>query len=715
MMKYWSIVFAALVIMAGAASFAQDCLEYSHFIRSRGHLEGLPGACRVDLWNDTACIAREQVGLTLIDISDPDHPVEGETLEIGQGFDVCVQGDVAYLAAGYYKLLAIDLTTLAMPMIPDVTDSSWSARSLAVEGNLACILIRDHGVLMVYGLDDPLAPELLAQTEVFGSAMDVAMDEGLIYVTKDTEGLSIYQYSHDTGLQERFDQFFNFGREIAVLDGFAYVSDIGPLVRIFDVRDLDDVQLVAELETDWPVSDLATSPDRLYLYLDNWDGHGLTVMDLSDPTQPRPLALEASYTSHFASGVVRGDLACAVPRDLGIQVIDLRYEVSPPSCSQLPAPARIDWMVMADECAVAFLPDLELIQLYDVSDPATMVAAGSLAQPVMADLVADGSLALMVDFPTRVVDLSDIQNPVELSTFEPAADRATLDNGLAFFGDQNYWGLDVWDLTDPAHPQRLAEVPTDRQYRWLLADGDRLYLGTRTFELEIHDITDPTSPTLLSRTEVDHGVSIADLRDGMLAVSYWYTMRMIDVSDPTVPVVYPIQDTAGRGEIAFMGDDVCMAGPIGVTLMDVTDPAAVMQRAFIPLDDAATYALVANEEAFFVGGAENLWSGYPACGVGVAVPEQLPEVGLRLTASPNPFNPKVWLSLELPVTGEAEVSVYDLAGRRVADLHHGPAETRLYLTWDGCDHSGRAMPAGVYLVRAMASGEAISHKIALVR
>ncbi len=67
---------------------------------------------------------------------------------------------------------------------------------------------------------------------------------------------------------------------------------------------------------------------------------------------------------------------------------------------------------------------------------------------------------------------------------------------------------------------------------------------------------------------------------------------------------------------------------------------------------------------------------------------------------PNPFNPTTTLSFRLDAGGPVTLRVYDLQGRLVrtlVDTHltAGRHQTR----WDGRDHDGRSVPAGVYLAR----------------
>ena len=75
-----------------------------------------------------------------------------------------------------------------------------------------------------------------------------------------------------------------------------------------------------------------------------------------------------------------------------------------------------------------------------------------------------------------------------------------------------------------------------------------------------------------------------------------------------------------------------------------------------------------------------------------------PSSGLALSQNyPNPFNPKTRIEFTLDEPGQVELSVFDLAGRKVAILQQGnlPAgEHRV--TWNGADQSGRRVASGRY-------------------
>jgi hypothetical protein len=66
------------------------------------------------------------------------------------------------------------------------------------------------------------------------------------------------------------------------------------------------------------------------------------------------------------------------------------------------------------------------------------------------------------------------------------------------------------------------------------------------------------------------------------------------------------------------------------------------------------------------------------------------------SAFPNPFNAQLTVLLDLPHAIPTHVSLWDVNGRRVADLHSGPlAAGQHRLTWK----AQPAQPSGIYLLR----------------
>ncbi|MBN2287840.1 MAG: T9SS type A sorting domain-containing protein [Candidatus Glassbacteria bacterium] len=101
--------------------------------------------------------------------------------------------------------------------------------------------------------------------------------------------------------------------------------------------------------------------------------------------------------------------------------------------------------------------------------------------------------------------------------------------------------------------------------------------------------------------------------------------------------------------------------------------------------------------------------------------ERLPRAG-RFTLYqnvPNPFNPSTTISFDLEAgAGPLQVllEVYDLRGRRVAEIFSGPLEGVSHsFVWDGTDSRGRPVSSGVYLYRLNAGTSSAVRKMVLIK
>jgi flagellar hook capping protein FlgD len=95
--------------------------------------------------------------------------------------------------------------------------------------------------------------------------------------------------------------------------------------------------------------------------------------------------------------------------------------------------------------------------------------------------------------------------------------------------------------------------------------------------------------------------------------------------------------------------------------------------------------------------------------------------GIHVLAEPNPvrFPARVSFQLAAPRTESARSTrllLFDARGRLVRALDHAavPAQTGSFL-WDGMDHAGRPVPAGIYLARLEWGSETATGKILVLR
>jgi subtilisin-like proprotein convertase family protein len=142
--------------------------------------------------------------------------------------------------------------------------------------------------------------------------------------------------------------------------------------------------------------------------------------------------------------------------------------------------------------------------------------------------------------------------------------------------------------------------------------------------------------------------------------------------------------------------------------------------AFLAQNPAGTWTLRVADRGPYDYGTLNAW------GIRLAEPMDITEVsdeGRELPRAvalegnvPNPFNPRTEIRFGLPRECNVDLSVFDLRGRRVAELiddllpagHHAVA-------WDGTDDAGGRVASGTYFCRLRADGRTLVRKLNMIK
>lgn len=87
-----------------------------------------------------------------------------------------------------------------------------------------------------------------------------------------------------------------------------------------------------------------------------------------------------------------------------------------------------------------------------------------------------------------------------------------------------------------------------------------------------------------------------------------------------------------------------------------------------------------------------------------------------LPAAPNPFNPATDIRFTLKTEGLVTVGIYDLRGRKVADLANEVyAAGEHTVRWEGRDRRGQRVPSGVYFVKMTTTGQLFTQRVMLIK
>jgi hypothetical protein len=240
----------------------------------------------------------------------------------------------------------------------------------------------------------------------------------------------------------------------------------------------------------------------------------------------------------------------------------------------------------------------------DTPGKATAVAmAGTIAY------VADGDAGL------RIIDISDLENPREVSTFEIGgyAWDVEVADGIAYLA-AGLMGLRIIDVSDPHDPTELGAVPGASA--WVEINGGLVYLIAND-RLNVIDVTAPKRPVIVG------SIFIGDARgDFAVANGFAYIPRnifapnlwLINVSDPSNPVFsglvpvgssqQAINTIEARGRLLYVGSNGDFLGDAPtIRVMDVSIPTSPVEIGAVDTQSSAQRMALAGDILYFAGEA----------------------------------------------------------------------------------------------------------------
>ena len=313
-------------------------------------------------------------------------------------------------------------------------------------------------------------------------------------------------------------------------------------------------------------------------------GRVVHVVDISNPAAP----VLAGSTVLDGSTVLRAVLTegYAIGVGLDLTVCDLH---DPANITQV-FDAPIDVATQAIRTGnVLYLVGASGIQVWDFTTPSAPTLLRTVAMDTFApDQVAAtpfGPLILTHTDHGLLLGVDDPLNPVLATSFTlpfgVAVHAGGFDATHAYFAEEGY-GLGVLDATtlaslgryDAALPANLAE----RDMEDVSVDGGHAYLAAWGYGVLVADLTDAANPTELGRFAFPFASAIEAHGDRVYVASTTSGIfKILDVSNPASPqelgslTTSFTRDLTVRGNYAYLGDEPSF-GDGGLRVVDVSDP-----------------------------------------------------------------------------------------------------------------------------------------------
>jgi hypothetical protein len=564
----------------------------------------------------------------VIDVSDRANPFRvGRFHTRGHAVEVAISDNRAYLLDSEVGLRIVDVSEPAQPEEMGRFELSDPV-SVVVSGSYAYVMNGD-GIfdLHVIEVSDPTDPRRVGGYP-HGSGCSVS---GAYAYVISGEGIEVVDVSNPADPRRAGIVRGEFGEPISawsvLVSGDYLYATSGSILEIVDVRNPASSSFVGRYEgppdIDFgPVA--AISNDKLYLTRGG-------VVDVSEPAQPRWLG---GYHGSIQGVVVSGNYAYIA--DETLQIVDATRPANPQQVGRYSGTGgsaqRGELFVSGP---LAYVADgASGLQIIDISEPASPQRLGGYDTPGTTESVfVSGGMAYTADWDAglQVIDVIDPARPKFVASrglpdfFHPSlgvipevAERVFVSGDYAYVTG---WAFHVIDVSDPAQPVRVGSAAPRGGALDIYVEGQFAYVAG--VGLHVYDIRDPARPLRVGGYDTGNSTVRSVSVSGSyvyLAVEAAYLSRsallVLDVSDPSRPRRVGHHTTRGgalsvsvSGPYAFLttGQDVWGRALSGLEVFDVSDPAEpVRVGGNSAFQSAYSEVFASGENVFVATGAEGL-------------------------------------------------------------------------------------------------------------
>ena len=558
-----------------------------------GFLPAIGTARDVALAGTTAYIAGDTWGLTVVDVSNPtaprvltssNVPFDGDYVAVS-GSLACVTGGRSYYATGNlmtnvsgFYVVDVSKSTNAV-MVGEIESATTGFKAVAMAGNYAYVACGTAG-LNVIDLHNPSSPVIVTKVATPGAAWGVTAAGSYVYVANGLQGLSILNISNPSApVSVGWIAAPGTATDVAVTNGLAYVAT-GNSVQIIDVSNPSTPVLRGSMSVGYPNSIVKVKVQNSTLYAAASAG-GLLAIDVSNASSP---TLMATLTPPGVSGAstmgvaVSGTQAYLANYVAGLAIVNISVGTAPSQTTML-----MDWFT---GYKVATKPGLAVVTGVHYSNGGLQNIEG-----------------------LRVLNVQSGSAPTLVGYLE---DPTLVFNGVAVTGTYAYVacgtaGLKVVDISRPTSPGIVGSFATPG-YAWAVTVvGPYAFVADGAQGISVVNISNPTSPVGVGWIDTPGAAEDIAVVNGLAYVADGNSLQIIDVSNPSSPVVRGSQTFAAgisAVEVKVQNNIAYVAGAgAGLITVDVSNPSSPIQLAIVPPSgstSARTLGVVVNGSLAYV-------------------------------------------------------------------------------------------------------------------
>jgi hypothetical protein len=624
---------------------------------------------------DLVYLMEGAAGISIYGVTSPEAPVRlGGTATSGTALAGELFGNLLFIAAGDGGLLVVDVYNPGAPaQLGSSTFPGYTIEDVAIDGSMAYLMaIRPEWdlffpTLMAVSLGNPVSPTLVASHEYLPQAFggSILVHDSVIYLTDGYSTVYSAEYATLSGIVPLGELACPAAAITVDANGDLFAADYREFASV-DISQPDAMALISTIPT--PGWGGGFNIDGARTLLPQGD-RGAVLLDVTNPQQM--LELTHWFPPGDANGLTYRDGLLFVAGEQ-TWVIDA---ADPASMKSLAANGTgiWDWVTQPTDHGVAYAAGSG-IRAIDVGTGSTLGSVRPDGQTLDVSFWNDTVYSAQSASGFAILDFSDPTQPQQVGGFTGHTIRK-----LAAGHDVLYTAgaglIEAFDVTDPTAPVSTFSTPYTDFIGDVVVEGGRLFVCEGTGGVHIFGLGDPLFPKHLGTLPAQTRTYDVAVRGRMMAVAEPdHGAFLYDLEDPSSPLLVGSCSRPGRIDEVVLSDH---------TLFLNVDGEGVYAYA---IDDVVTAAPAPSGSAAFLRIAEN-----PARNV-------------------------ARFSFGTPWPDEVELTVYDLAGRRVSRFRRStrPGEPS-WIVWNGRDASNRSVASGVYVVRLTTSRSTLTDKITFMR
>jgi|GEM_PF-3424004 len=649
------------------------------------------------------------MGLLVFDVSNPMAPQPMGSFHPDPSIDfedIVVKGQRAYVCANGNHLFGIDISN---PNDPTYFISEyrhiydWATRLCLVDGNLWVV---GRTGLTVFELQDPsIMPFVQEHFEPLREGRAIAANGDLGFVSEYQNGLAVFE-STGSGIPVRVGGSDTRGipKDIATFHAFACLAMGDRGLHIIDVTQPEFIIEVAGLES---LRADAVHVSGHYAYVLGGD---LSIVDLSDPANPVVMGQIPFPDARYIS--VHGGFAYMSGGSYPLMIADVSDPANPMEIYSAPLRFKVTHGRVAVADDYTFVPFSPWnwysgVTITNVSNPGDPTFAGAVKETQVSGITARGDELFLVDVGLRVMNVSNPEFPIDLGTLaiDGCHGDLAVEGKTAYVAAGGIFAIDISDysmmeVTEHYDTGSGAVAVAAVGEIVLLADTDEGLLVFRDGGTESQEVVVDIKPG-----DDDNRVNCGN-RHGLIPVAILSDndFDALSIDHTTVrfgPGEAREAHTNRHGPIRHE-EDVDRDGDL-----DLVFHFRLAETGIQCGDTEVTLTGENFDGQAIIGGdmIQTFSNGFM---------EDSPDREIRIT--PNPFNPQTTISFYTDEPQQVRLAVYDLRGRRVAELTDQQYQVGEHsVEWRGRDASGRAVPSGEYFFRIEIGSQVEIRKAMLLR